>query len=152
MRLAPLLFDLSQAAVIPQADHHLCVLLNIARVFQLVPLMRMLLPLSCILLPETCRQNEDVSQELAFLQVSWQHVAYFKRQPYRILQDAQLQEVGETGKDGPKLPKLNEGCVMERKITWHKGIFIMCQVWVWKLRQVMWCFPFAAGRSFGKWR
>ncbi|CAE7881734.1 ESAG8 [Symbiodinium microadriaticum] len=112
LALAFLLLMISGTHFNLQADHHLCVLLNIARVFQLVPLMRMLLPLSCILLPETCRQNEDVSQELAFLQVSWQHVAYFKRQPYRILQDAQLQEVGETGKDGPKLPKLNEGNVV----------------------------------------
>ncbi|CAE7802092.1 Ciao1, partial [Symbiodinium sp. CCMP2456] len=113
LALAFLLLMISGTHFNLKADHHLCTLLNIARVFQLVPLMRMLLPLSCILIPETRRRNEDVSQELAFLQVSWQHVAYFKRQPYRVLQEAQLQEVGETGNlDGPKLPKLNEGTVV----------------------------------------
>ena len=75
------------------------------------------MPLSCIFLPEMCRQNEDVSQELAFLQVSWQHVAYFKRQPYRVVQEAQLQEVGGRNLDGPILPKLNEGYAVGLKIA-----------------------------------
>eukprot|EP00439_Symbiodinium_sp_Y106_P051863 s1536_g6.t3 len=112
LALAFLLLMISGTHFNLQADHHLCALLNVARIFQIVPLTRVLMPLSCIFLPEMCRQNEDVSQELAFLQVSWQHVAYFKRQPYRVVQEAQLQEVGGRNLDGPILPKLNEGTVV----------------------------------------
>ena len=53
-----------------QDDHHLGTLLNVARAFQLIPLLRVLLPISCILFPKIRRQNEDVSQEMALLEAS----------------------------------------------------------------------------------
>ena len=83
-----------------QDDQHLGTLLNIARAFQIIPLLRVLFPISCVLVPEMRRRNEDITQELALLQVSWQHIAYSNRQPYRLLHGAQLKDGTKPDSEG----------------------------------------------------
>ncbi|CAJ1359824.1 unnamed protein product [Effrenium voratum] len=68
----------------------LTVALQVSRLLLLIPLGRLLLPTMC-LNQEMRKKNQDVMQEQALLEVSWQHVARQRRQPFRVKSAVKLQ-------------------------------------------------------------
>ncbi|CAJ1394371.1 unnamed protein product [Effrenium voratum] len=91
--LAFLLLMVSESHLNLRGEEQLSRGLQLARLLLLVPLLRLLRPFGCLVSQQLLRSNVDVNQELALLQVSWQHVPRESRQVLRVREPAELGKV-----------------------------------------------------------